>query len=66
MPSMSSVTKICPSQCEDEPIPIVGIFNLSDINFAEVGDKHSRTIENAPDFSINFASFKSLEFSCLV
>ena len=42
------------------PIPIVGIFNFFVINFAALGDKHSNTIENAPAFSINFASFKSL------
>ena len=31
------------------------------INFAALEDMHSRTIENAPAFSIDFASFKSLK-----
>ena len=56
---MSSVTNICPSQNEEDPIPIVGILISFVINFAALGDIHSRTIENAPAFSINFASFKS-------
>ena len=44
---MSSVTSICPSQNEDEPIPIVGIFNLLVINFADAGDRHSKIIEKS-------------------
>ena len=44
-------------------MPIVGIFNSLVINFAAFGAKHSKTIENAPAFSINFASFKSLNVS---
>ena len=63
---MSSVTSICPSQNEDEPIPIVGIFNLLVINFADAGDRHSKIIENAPDFSINFASLRSFVVSNFV
>ena len=47
---MSSVTSICPSQKEDEPMPIVGIFILFVINFEALGDMHSNTIENAPAF----------------
>ena len=57
---MSSVTKIWPSQYDEDPIPIVGIFKLFVINFADSGDKHSKTIENAPAFSINLASFNKL------
>ena len=41
-------------------MPIVGIFNLLVISFAAIGEIHSRTIENAPAFSISKASFKSL------
>ena len=45
---MSSVTKICPSQFLDDPIPIVGILS-SLVIFVEVfEDIHSRTIEKAP------------------
>ena len=58
---MSSVTNIWPSQYEEDPIPIVGISNSLVINFAVQGDMHSRTIENAPAFSIAFASFKSFK-----
>ena len=63
---MSSVTNTCPSQCDDDPIPIVGILNLFVINFADVGERHSITIENAPASSINFASFSSLSDSRFV
>ena len=63
---MSSVTSICPSQFEEEPIPIVGMFNSLVINFAELGDKHSRIIENAPAFSINLASLSSFFVSDFV
>ena len=40
-------------------MPIVGICTLFVISFAAFGDKHSKTIENAPAFSISNASFKS-------
>ena len=62
---MSSVTKICPSQYEEEPIPIVGILSSLVTFFAAYFDKHSKTIENAPAFSIFFASFKSCAISFL-
>ena len=45
---MSSVTKICPSQYDDEPIPIVGILRVLVIILAVLGVMHSNTIENAP------------------
>ena len=54
---MSSVTSICPSQKEDDPIPIVGIFSRFVIVLAVLGVIHSKTIENAPAFSIDIASF---------
>ena len=44
----------------DDPIPIVGISNAFVINFADSGDKHSITIENAPAFCISFASLSNL------
>ena len=53
---MSSVTKICPSHDDEDPIPIVGIFNLFVINLAADSLTHSNTKENAPAFSIEIAS----------
>ena len=50
---MSSVTSIWPSQCEEEPIPIVGILKFFVINFDAFGVIHSSIIEKAPAFSIN-------------
>ena len=47
---MSSVTKICPSQFDDDPIPMVGIFNVLVIILAVFGVIHSKTIEKAPAF----------------
>ena len=38
---------------------MVGILRLFVICFAALGVMHSKTIENAPAFSINFASFNS-------
>ena len=49
-PIKSSVTKTCPSQLTDDPIPIVGIFNLFVISFAKFVSIHSSTIENTPFF----------------
>ena len=43
-------------------MPIVGIFNCFVINLAASGEMHSKTKENAPAFSINFASSKSFKF----
>ena len=62
---MSSLTNICPSQFDDDPIPIVGIFSLFVINLAAKGDKHSKTIEKAPACSIFKASLRSLPISTL-
>ena len=56
---MSSVTRIWPSQKEDDPMPIVGIFNLLVINLDAIGATHSNTTEKAPAFSIRIASLKS-------
>ena len=60
------MTNICPSQLIDDPIPIVGILSCLEINLAENGDIHSKTIEKAPALSISFASFKSLAASTFV
>ena len=60
IPSMSSVTSICPSQCEEEPIPIVGIFKFFVINFDAFGVIHSSIIEKAPAFSISSFLIKFL------
>ena len=62
---MSSVTKIWPSQFDEDPIPIVGIFKKLVINFAVLGVIHSKTIENAPAFYINLASLINLLISFL-
>ena len=40
-------------------MPIVGIEIFSVISFEVLGEIHSNTIEKAPAFSINKASFKS-------
>ena len=47
-------------------MPIVGILIFSIINFDALGDKHSKTIEKAPAFSINLASFSNLDAVSLV
>ena len=47
---MSSVTSICPSQYDEDPMPIVGILIFFVISFAEYGEMHSKTIEKAPAF----------------
>ena len=52
---MSSVTSICPSHSDDEPIPIVGIFTLFVIFCAAFLEIHSKTIAKAPALSICFA-----------
>ena len=62
---MSSVTKICPSQYDDDPIPIVGIFNKLVILFAVAGVIHSKTIAKAPAFSIDIASLINFLVSLL-
>ena len=59
------MTNIWPSQYKEEPIPIVGILIFSVINFADDGNKHSKTIEKAPAFSIVCASFNNLYASFL-
>ena len=45
---MSSVTSICPSQCLDAPIPIVGTETLLVIFFAKLSKTHSITMANTP------------------
>ena len=45
---------------------MVGIFNSSVIILAAWDVKHSRTIANAPDFSINFAALSKFRVSFLV
>ena len=45
---------------------MVGILSSLVINFADLGDKHSSTMENAPAFSINFASLSNLSISVFV
>ena len=47
-------------------MPIVGIFNCFIITLAASGEMHSKTKENAPAFSIDFASSKSLKISFFV
>ena len=47
-------------------MPMVGILSSLVTNLAELIDKHSKTIENAPAFSIFFASFKSCAISFFV
>ena len=56
-PIKSSITKTCPSQFFDDPIPIVGIFNVLVISFASVDSIHSKTIEKTPFSCKSLASF---------
>ena len=56
-PIKSSVTKICPSQLTEEPMPIVGILIEDVISFANDFSTHYKTIENTPADSKIFASF---------
>ena len=46
----------------EDPIPIVGIFIVLVISFATLGVIHSKTIENAPAFSNDLASFNNFFF----
>ena len=62
-PIKSSVTSTCPSQWEEAPIPIVGIFKDLVICLANEVSTHSRTIENTPANSNRLASFKSIFLS---
>ena len=64
-PNKSSVTKIWPSQFIEEPIPIVGILTEDVISFAKDFSTHSNTIENTPEDSKIFASFKILFLSAI-
>ena len=47
-PIRSSVTKTCPSQYTEAPIPIVGILIVFVISFARELSIHSKTIPNTP------------------
>ena len=62
-PSKSSVTKTCPSQNDEAPIPIVGTFTIFVISFARELSIHSNTIEKTPDAERDLASFKILFLS---
>src|SRR5262249_37376432 len=55
-PIKSWVTRICPSQCSPEPMPIVGIPIALVICFAISATTISSTTENAPAFSTARAS----------
>ena len=50
------MTKICPSQCLDAPMPIVGIGIDFDIILAKLSSTHSITIANTPALDNNLAS----------
>jgi hypothetical protein len=52
-----------PSQFTDEPIPIVGIFNISVIFLAVDVLIHSRTIAKTPEFCNKIASLINIRFS---
>ena len=64
-PSKSSVTKTCPSQYAEDPIPIVGTFTELVIFFANDFSTHSNTIEKTPEDESTLASFKILFLSVL-
>ena len=51
-----SVTKTCPSQYFDDPIPIVGILILFVIIFDKLLSTHSNTMENTPAVESNMES----------
>ena len=59
-PTKSSVTRICPSQYLEAPIPIVGIEIFFVISLANLSTTHSIIIPKAPDLEIAIASFKIL------
>ena len=64
-PNKSSVTKTCPSQRDEDPIPIVGTFTDFVIIFAKDYSTHSKTIEKTPEDESALASFKILFLSIL-
>ena len=65
-PSISGVTKICPSQSTPAPMPIVGIDIEAVTSLASFAGIFSSTTAKAPASSITFASFKISCASSLV
>jgi len=57
------MTLICPSQLVPDPIPIVGIFNVSVISAARSLTMLSRTTAVTPAFSKHMASERIFEYS---